>query len=88
MAGAIFVGFHNQLLLTEYTVSNSRIPDGFDGYRIAVVSDLHAERFGEKQVNRFLEQEKQAQEEAFVSSLVVEGESGSTGGSTTSTGEK
>jgi len=46
------------------------------------------ERFGEKQVNRFLEQEKQAQEEAFVSSLVVEGESGSTGGSTTSTGEK
>ena len=29
-------------------------------------------RFGEKQVNRFLEREKQAQEEAFTSSLTVE----------------
>lgn len=30
-------------------------------------------RFGEKQVNRFLEREKQAQEESFTSSLTVEG---------------
>ena len=29
-------------------------------------------RFGEKQVTRFLEREKQAQEEAFTSSLTVE----------------
>lgn len=49
LAGMIVVGFSNQLTLTEYIISNSRIPDSFDGYRIAVVSDLHAERFGEKQ---------------------------------------
>lgn len=49
LAGILFAGFYNQLTLTEYTISNPRIPDGFDGYRIAVVSDLHAERFGEKQ---------------------------------------
>ncbi len=49
LAGILFVGFHNQLSLSEYRISNPRIPDSFDGYRIAVVSDLHAERFGEKQ---------------------------------------
>ena len=49
LAGMTVIGFDNQLSLTEYSVSNSRIPNGFDGYRIAVVSDLHAERFGEKQ---------------------------------------
>lgn len=49
LAGMLLVGFDNQLSLTEYSISNSRIPDSFDGYRIAVVSDLHAERFGEKQ---------------------------------------
>lgn len=45
----MIVGLNHQLSLTEYSISNSRIPDSFDGYRIAVVSDLHAERFGEKQ---------------------------------------
>ncbi len=49
LAGMIAVGFNNQLSLTEYRISNPRIPSGFDGYRIAVVSDLHAESFGEKQ---------------------------------------
>lgn len=49
LIGMMLVGLNNQLSLTEYTISNSRIPDQFDGYRIAVVSDLHAERFGEKQ---------------------------------------
>ena len=49
LAGIMFVGFHNQLSLTEYRISNSRIPDSFDGYRIAIVSDLHAERFGNQQ---------------------------------------
>lgn len=49
LAGIMLVGFHNQLSLTEYQISNSRIPDHFDGYRIAVVSDLHAERFGPEQ---------------------------------------
>lgn len=49
LAGILTAGFHSQLTLTEYTISNSRIPQSFDGYRIAVVSDLHAESFGEKQ---------------------------------------
>lgn len=49
LLAAIIVGLNHQLSLTEYRISNSRIPDSFDGYRIAVVSDLHAERFGEKQ---------------------------------------
>lgn len=45
----IMVGLNDRLSLTEYRISNSRIPDSFDGFRIAVVSDLHAERFGEEQ---------------------------------------
>lgn len=49
LLAAIVVGLNHQLTLTEYRISNSRIPDSFDGYRIAVVSDLHAERFGEDQ---------------------------------------
>ena len=45
----VVVGLNHPLTLTEYSISNPRIPDSFDGYRIAVVSDLHAERFGEEQ---------------------------------------
>ena len=45
----VVVGLKGQLTLTEYSISNPRIPDSFDGYRIAVISDLHAERFGEEQ---------------------------------------
>lgn len=37
-------------------------------------------RFGEKQVNRFLEKEKQAQEENFTSSLTAEGEGANNAG--------
>lgn len=35
------------LMVTEYTVSSDRLPAGFDGYRIAQVSDLHNASFGE-----------------------------------------
>ena len=49
LAAAIIAGLINPLSLTEYSISNSRIPDSFDGYRVAVVSDLHAERFGKEQ---------------------------------------
>lgn len=45
----VIIGLNNQLTLTEYSIANPRIPDSFDGYRIAVVSDLHAERFGSNQ---------------------------------------
>lgn len=33
--------------LSSETITVSSAPDGFDGYRIAVVSDLHAKEFGE-----------------------------------------
>ncbi len=49
LLATVFAGFHNQLTLTEYTLSNPRVPSSFDCYRIAVVSDLHAERFGNEQ---------------------------------------
>lgn len=45
----IVIGFSRPLTLTEYSISNSRIPDSFNGYRIAVVSDLHEARFGDNQ---------------------------------------
>lgn len=45
----VVVGLSRPLTLTEYSISNPRIPDSYDGYRIAVVSDLHAERFGADQ---------------------------------------
>ncbi len=49
LLATIIVGLNHQLSLTEYSVSNSRIPDSFHGFRIAIISDLHAERFGEEQ---------------------------------------
>ena len=49
LLATMIVGLNRPLSLTEYSVSNSRIPDSFDGYRIAVVSDLHVKRFGQKQ---------------------------------------
>lgn len=51
LLATIIFGLNDQLTLTAYSISNSRIPDGFDGFRIAVISDLHAERFGENQEN-------------------------------------
>lgn len=33
--------------VTEYMVSSSEIPEGFDGFRIAQISDLHNAEFGE-----------------------------------------
>ena len=49
LLAAIMIGLNRQLSLTEYNISNSQIPADFDGYRIAMVSDLHGERFGENQ---------------------------------------
>lgn len=36
------------LMVTEYSVSSSRVPRSFSGFRIAQVSDLHNEEFGEE----------------------------------------
>lgn len=49
LLATLIVGLNSPLTLTEYRITNSRIPDSFDGYRIAVVSDLHAMRFGKEQ---------------------------------------
>ena len=32
--------------VTRYTVTSDRLPHSFDGYKIAVVSDLHNAQFG------------------------------------------
>ncbi len=37
-----------KLEITEYKIRSSRVPEAFDGFRIAQVSDLHNAEFGEK----------------------------------------
>lgn len=37
---------NNALMVSEYTLTASRLPEGFDGYRIAQISDLHNAEFG------------------------------------------
>ena len=39
---------NTQLEITEYYVSSSRIPDPFDGFEIAQISDLHNAEFGDE----------------------------------------
>ena len=40
----------NSLKDTRYVWASGRVPPGFDGYTIALVSDLHNKRFGKNQV--------------------------------------
>lgn len=42
-------GENNNLVTTELTYTNSRIPKNFDGYRIVQLSDLHNKQFGKNQ---------------------------------------
>jgi len=39
----------NSIKTSRYTWQSSRVPRGFDGYRIVQVSDLHSKRFGRNQ---------------------------------------
>ena len=39
---------NTNLEITEYYVSSSGIPDPFDGFEIAQISDLHNAEFGDK----------------------------------------
>jgi len=39
----------NTLSTTYFTWQSSRVPPGFDGFRIVQISDLHAKRFGREQ---------------------------------------
>ena len=44
----VFISWGNSaLVVTEITVSDNKIPQGFYGYRIAHISDLHCSEFGE-----------------------------------------
>ncbi len=43
------VGLTRPMKLTEYTFSSTELPQRLDGYRIAVISDLHNKRFGNGQ---------------------------------------
>lgn len=48
LALVIWIAWGNTALeLNTYTVTSSRLPDAFDGYRIAHVSDLHNAQMGE-----------------------------------------
>ena len=47
LALAVWIAWDNSALeLNTYTVSSSALPEGFDGYRIAHVSDLHNAEMG------------------------------------------
>jgi len=46
LAGCLFWG-NSALMTSEYRIVSSRIPAGFDGFRIAQISDLHNAEFGE-----------------------------------------
>lgn len=45
----VAVGFINPLVTTHYTVSNTKIPEAFDGYRICHISDFHCKEFGNQE---------------------------------------
>jgi predicted MPP superfamily phosphohydrolase len=56
---AFFWWDNNVLQVESFSCPGSRLPAGFDGYRIVVLSDLHGKRFG--QGNTLLFQNVQAQ---------------------------
>ena len=45
--------------VTHYSITSNKLPDSFDGFKIAVVSDLHNARFGSdnSQITRKIEEE-------------------------------
>ena len=46
LIAALLYDSNARLVVTEYELSYSNLPDSFDGYRIAVLSDTHASEFG------------------------------------------
>ncbi|MEI3214299.1 MAG: metallophosphoesterase [Lachnospiraceae bacterium] len=43
----IISGFYNPLVLTRYDYTSSKVPEGFDRYRIVHISDFHCKEFGD-----------------------------------------
>lgn len=53
-AAALFLWWSNtSLQVTQFTYASPRLPDGFDGCRVAVLSDLHGAEFGEGNAKLF-----------------------------------
>ena len=49
---SLWIAYENTALeVNEYSIASENIPDAFDGYRIAHVSDLHNAEFGEGNAN-------------------------------------
>ncbi len=55
----------NKLETTEYEIYSERLPNSFDGFRIAFISDLHEAEFGEKQ-SRLIDQIKNSEPDIIV----------------------
>ncbi|WP_424767626.1 metallophosphoesterase [Paenibacillus sp. sgz302251] len=50
LAFAAFLYFeNNELSVTEFQISSSKLPEGFDSYRIVQLTDLHNKAFGKEQ---------------------------------------
>ena len=63
---AVWIAWGNTaLMVSEYTVSDSRIPNGFSGYKIAHISDLHNASFGDDN-EKLLQLIAQSQPDAVV----------------------
>lgn len=46
---SLSIGFYNELEVTDYIVTDGRIPSSFDGYTIVQLSDFHCKRFGNQE---------------------------------------
>jgi uncharacterized protein len=51
-ATLLFLFFQNNaLVITELSIRSEKIPEGFDGYKMVQLSDLHSKSFGKNQQN-------------------------------------
>ena len=50
LASAYLIWEDNALTLTEYTYTSPKVTSELDGFKICHLSDIHNERFGEKNV--------------------------------------
>lgn len=63
---------NDTLQIDRYTYASSRLPAGFDGCRIAILSDLHAKEFGENNETLFAELEALAPEYIFLTGDLID----------------
>ncbi len=45
-AAALFIDSNSRIVVTEYTLSPENLPEGFYGFRVAQLSDIHGKDFG------------------------------------------